>query len=179
MQETWKPIVGYEGFYDISDLGRVKRVKRGQRTRPGFILKIHGAYTSRRGVRCKLVTGYPYVGLSHGKKGTTKKKRIHQAVAEAFLGPLPSGNQIHHKDGDVANNRLANLEYVTRHAHFNDKHDALRGVANGNSKLTPADVRIVMSSDESAIKLGKRLGVTQGTVLAIRNGKTWRHVTHL
>ena len=179
MQETWKPIVGYEGWYDISDLGRVKRVKRGHHTRPGLILKPSQTRKIWSAARHKFAIRYSFVNLYHGTKDSVRKKRIHNAVAEAFLGPTPTGKQIHHKDGKPANNRLDNLEHVTLSEHYNDRHDALRGEENGNSKLTIADVRRVMASSEPANHLATKLGVSQGAILAIRWGLTWRHVTHL
>ena len=95
--EVWKPISGFEKHYEVSNLGRVKRLtgfSAGQCLRPG----ISG-------------TKYPNVVLHvHNKRNT---RRIHLLVAEAFLGPRPKGYEVNHKDGNKQNAAASNLEYVT------------------------------------------------------------------
>ncbi len=96
--EIWKEITGFNN-YAISTLGRVRRLTKGPRTRPGRILKPQRNSYS-----------YPTVGLCGGGKQATRK--VHQLVATAFLWPRP-GLQVNHIDGDKTNNRLDNLELVT------------------------------------------------------------------
>lgn len=106
-RETWLPVVGWEGLYEVSDLGRVRRIflppYEGYR-----VLRLHpDGY------------GYPSVGLSgRGKKARPK---VHKLVAEAFLGPRPPGLEICHNDGDKTNAVPSNLRYDTRIANESDK----------------------------------------------------------
>lgn len=90
--ETWLPIPGYEGKYEVSDSGRV-------RNRRGYVLK-----PGNSGGRF----GYPMVILS-----PRKKRYVHELVALAFIGPRPEGQVIRHLDGDRFNNVPPNLTYGT------------------------------------------------------------------
>ncbi len=99
--EVWKEVPGYEGFYSVSNLGRVRRDAVGQGARAGYILK---ATVSRP-------VGYLRVGLV--RDGKQKTRFIHNLVANAFLGPYPDGQCVNHKDGNKLNNLPGNLEYMT------------------------------------------------------------------
>lgn len=91
--EIWKPVVGYEGIYDVSSYGRIRRVSTG--------LILAGS----------LSANYPYVVLC--MNGLEKNWRIHVLVANAFLGICPEGFEVNHKDLNRLNNNLSNLEYTT------------------------------------------------------------------
>ena len=92
VNEVWNPVVGYEGLYEVSNLGRVRGLQRGK------ILK-----------QKKDKHGYVVVILS--KKGKKKDKRVHRLILEAFVGPLPDGMVTRHLDGDPLNNNISNLQY--------------------------------------------------------------------
>ena len=90
--ETWKKIEGFES-YEVSDWGRVRRGARVLKGSPAN-------------------TGYPSVCLSVG--GVTKAFNIHRLVGMAFIPNPDNKPEINHKDHDILNNRLENLEWVTR-----------------------------------------------------------------
>ena len=100
-QEVWKDVVGYEGYYEVSNQGRLRSVPHitiNNKMRKGILRK---PYTN-----CK---GYLCVQLC--KDGITKAKPIHRLVAEAFI-PNPHGLPIiNHKDEDRKNNNADNLEW--------------------------------------------------------------------
>ena len=104
MNEVWKPIPGYEGYYEVSNLGRVKSLPRA--TTRGRMMKL---YTNKR-------NGYVYVCLS--KEGVSKQKRVHIAVMEAFTDFRSTGfnadKVIDHIDCDKTNNCINNLEVVSQ-----------------------------------------------------------------
>ena len=97
--EKWLPVVGFEGFYEVSDLGRVKRINVGREARERLLKASSNTL------------GYLRVSLYRDGKGSTR--RVHRLVLEAFVGPCPEGEEGCHGDGDPANNRLVNLRWGT------------------------------------------------------------------
>ena len=101
-EEEWRPVVGFEGYYEVSNLGRVKTVARRMSNR-GVPEKIR-SQTELKGYHC--------VGLI--KDGTHKTVKVHRIVAEAFIGSPPTPqHQVNHIDGDKGNNIVSNLEWAT------------------------------------------------------------------
>ena len=174
MSEVWRDVVGYEGWYEVSDQGRVKRIARGHGARPGRVM--NGS----------LWEGYPAVVLS--RPGSGHRVRVHVLVCAAFIGPRPEGREVNHKDLTRTNNRLSNLEYVThaenvRHFFRNGTRRTVvpdnRGVRNGNAKLCPAavqDIRRMAADGLSDMEIAFLYGVSRRTVNGIRTRTGWRHV---
>lgn len=94
MTEAWKPIAGFEGFYAVSDIGRVMRLDSCRVLKPSLSSK-----------------GYPMVTLC--RPGVKRPANVHKLVAFAFIGPCFHGMQVNHKDEDKTNNCVGNLEYCT------------------------------------------------------------------
>lgn len=161
--ERWLPVVGYEGWYEVSDHGRVRRVARGSRTRPGFVL-------APRPTR----QGYRQVALF--RYGQRRDRKVHQLVLESFIGPCPRGHECNHQDGDKANNCLGNLEWATPKA--NAQHAIRLGLRTGTHtpRLTwPQVVEIRRLAGLEPVEMtAARFGVSESTVYAIRSGRTWR-----
>jgi hypothetical protein len=142
--ESWKDVLGYEGRYQVSDLGRV----RGQIgvLRPNLN-----------------TSGYHIVHLYSGGRHTRQVALVHRLVAQAFL-PNPEGRQyVNHLDGDKIGNRLANLEWCTNsenviHARANLPFAQYRFAVVGVHVLTRETVRFASQRDaEIALsKTGKQ-----------------------
>lgn len=113
MPELWLPVVGYEGFYEVSDQGRVRSVERRVLHRNEKTLR---TYPSRMLV--PRATRYLDVTLCRG--GTQRTLKVHHLVGEAFLGPRPDGLELCHNNGDALDNRAANLRYDTHSANVLD-----------------------------------------------------------
>lgn len=153
--EEWRPIVGYEGLYEVSNLGRVRSLKRY--STKGKVISL---YESRH-------NGYVYVTLS--KHSVHRTKRVHKLVLQAFC-PIhdKEKNQIDHIDGDKKNNVLTNLEWVT------GSENMKRAFANGQEKV---DGRKVIDLDtlevfESATAAAKSAGSDKCVaILRVCNGK--------
>src|SRR5262245_46396327 len=122
---SWLPVIGWEGIYEVSDQGHVRRV--GPRTdwrggtRKDSRTGNQIGRNPERLLKPMLKEGRPTVSLTRGA-GTTRWFSVHSLVAEAFIGPRPKGMTVNHKDGDKANNQLDNLEYLSNrdqqlHAH--------------------------------------------------------------
>jgi hypothetical protein len=109
--ERWLPVVGWEGFYEVSDHGRVRGVDRidgaGRKVR-GRLLAAHAGDAGRMHVRLS-------------RKGRPLTQRVSVLVLRAFIGPRPDGYHGCHNDGDPANNRLTNLRWDTVSANMRDK----------------------------------------------------------
>lgn len=118
-EERWLPVVGHEGLYEVSDIGRVRRIAGGRGARAGRVL---GGKISD--------PGYRAVSL-----GADHTERVHVLVAAAFIGPRPAGYTINHRDGDKLNNTVENLEYATYSE--NNRH----AFATGLKRPRPADLR--------------------------------------
>lgn len=108
MEEVWRDIKGYEGYYQISNFGKVKSLKRIVKYKDGRTFKYKTKYLKPT----KDTRGYLGVGLN--KNGNVKHFRVHRLVAETFLGkPKVRLMSVNHIDGIKTNNILDNLEWVT------------------------------------------------------------------
>ena len=103
--EEWRWVPGYEGFYVVSDHGRVCSMPR-PRARGGILKSPCGS------------GGYPTLALV--KDGIQKPFRVHTLVLTAFVGPCPDGFVACHFDGDPANNHLSNLRWDSQKANADD-----------------------------------------------------------
>lgn len=113
--ETWKPIPGWEGYYEASDLGRIRSVDRviegrwGPRVALGKVLTAHPLK----------IGGYLQVKLCRDAR--MKGEMVHVLVLSAFVSPRPDGLEACHGNGNVTDNRPANLRWDTRSANMLDK----------------------------------------------------------
>jgi hypothetical protein len=162
--EVWKPVVGYEGSYEVSDHGRVKSLARNIHRRDRW-----GGLSGRRVTgmlrKPQVRNGYRYLTLLH-----TDRRFIHRLVLEAFVGPCPEGMEACHNDGNPANNQLENLRWDTRKANHADKriHGTLvEGYAHPAAKLTFAQIeaiRVEYAVRRNPTELAKRYGIAYRTV---------------
>jgi hypothetical protein len=97
-KEEWKAIEDYEGLYEVSNFGRVRRLS-------GKVLSPIPRRTSKH-------VSYAQVGLS--KQGVSHSTHVHRLVASAFIPNPDNKPQVNHKDGDGLNNTVANLEWATQ-----------------------------------------------------------------
>lgn len=102
MTEIWKDVVGYEGLYQVSNLGHVKRV-RGKDSR--------GNLRNERMLKPRLICGYRVAHLC--KNGIASNKSVHRLVAEAFIVNSKNLPEVNHIDGCKENNIITNLEWVS------------------------------------------------------------------
>ena len=110
MQEVWKDIPGYEGLYQVSNLGRVYALPKEWIGNKGCKNSHNGKYLSIN----YSSKGYSRVLLC--SKGINKTREIHQLVAEAFLSHKPCGYKlvVDHIDNDKSNNNLDNLQLISQ-----------------------------------------------------------------
>jgi len=107
--EEWRPVVGYEGAYEVSDQGRVRSLERRVRLvtrQAGEPTRLVSPRVLRPG---PMASGHLSVAIGKGNS-----RLVHQLVLEAFVGPRPIGWDSLHLDHNPANNALSNLRYGTR-----------------------------------------------------------------
>ena len=170
MQEIWKDIKGFEGKYQISNLGRVKSLQRNGR--PERILRLN------------LIKGYAYTTLSNGSRGNKKKLKVHRLVAEAFIPNPHNKSEVNHIDGDKRNCKVENLEWVTHQE--NCKHAYETGLRTDNVYVNQIDVNTgkVIATFKSMKEASRITGVNYDSIAHCSRGdyKTgggykWERVT--
>lgn len=167
--EIWKAIEGFEGLYEVSNLGRVKSTHRASK-----ILKY--GFSGGRGIN-----RYPTVNLR--KYGHAKNGLIHRLVAIAFLDNPKNKREVNHKDGNKLNNHVDNLEWCTRKencAHSSQSGLLMRDGVHYNAKLTMDEVVQIKRQLANGVKqcfLVKEFNSDSSTINSISRGKSWKHVT--
>jgi len=166
MMETWMPAVGFNGIYEVSDLGRVKRVDSGR------ILRRRGG------------NGYDVAVLF--RNGVRNQRLVHRLVVEAFVGIIPTGLQVNHINGDKLDNTLSNLEIVTPSQNTTHAYRVLnciprpKGESHSNAMLSEDQVRSIRreygGGSETLGKLGAKYGVGISAIWLIVKRKNWKHL---
>ena len=158
--ENWKDVVGFVGYYEVSDLGNVRRKGKTKtlsqtKGKDGYIVHVLSVNAKRYNVFA------------------------HRLVLEAFVGPRPTNNVSRHKNGIRHQNNLSNLEYGTPAENSADmlKHNTqAKGESCGRSKLTEQDVLQIRASNETHEVLASRFNVSLSNIYAIKSRATWKHI---
>lgn len=172
MKEKWKPVLGFESFYEVSSLGNVRAIfvggKHGHR-KPFRILSPY-----------RKPNGYVFVHLKPppGRKGHSRY--VHRIMLESFVGRCPEHKETRHLNGVRHDNRIENLAWGTRKQNDQDK-DAhgTRPVGSSHhcSKLTEDAVRRIRESSHLTLKLLSSLyGVSKSTIGSVISRTTWKHL---
>lgn len=106
-KEIWATITGWEGYYEVSNLGQVRSVRRVIIFKDGRIAHYKGKVLKY----CISSDGYPCVGLSRG--GEQLNKAVHTIVGSHFVDGYEEGLELNHKDGNKLNASASNLEWIT------------------------------------------------------------------
>lgn len=153
MKEIWKDIEEYEGIYQVSNLGRVKRVTTGR------ILK-------------GWKDGYGYLTVKLCKNGIVSNKTIHRLVAQVFIPNTENKPEVNHIDEDKTNNRVDNLEWSTakensNHGTRNERLSRTKSIPILAINLKTGESKQFYGSNECA----RQLGLSQGNITSVLKGK--------
>lgn len=175
VKEIWRDIEGFEGHYQVSNLGRVRSLDR-------IITDTTSGYSRSRVFKGSILNpiirknGYCSVVLSD-----RKSYLIHRLVLLSFIGKDNSKVFVNHKNGIKEDNRLVNLEWATRKQNMN--HAFNTGLAHSgdkcyNSKLTNEDVREMLLNNEnlSMNQLASKYNITYSSVYKIVKRHTWKRI---
>ena len=164
MREEWRPVMDWEGFYEVSNSGEVRSLKR-------FIKHGRGKNAFRlikeRILKPVLSNGHLVVGLCKDRK--SRNYGVHVLVLTAFKGSRPPGLEGRHLDGDATNNKIKNLAWGTHLQNMQDK--ILHGTSK--AKLTWREVYYVRCSNKLQFQLAQELGVSRATISLIKARKTY------
>lgn len=166
--EQWWPVREFPDDYAISSLGRLMRVSPKRGATPGRIRKV------------RYLNGYPAYWLKHNRKVIVRT--AHRLIADAFLGPIPPGMQVNHKDGNRANSVLDNLEIVTNSENRIHAYRVLGvppnrgklGIEHHNAALTweqVCEVRKLHAIGVPVREISKRFGVSRTGIYRYINHK--------
>ena len=168
--EIWRDVVGYEGIYQVSNMGRMKSI----------------IWRCARLINpCLHTGGYLILGLY--KDGKRRNHYLHVLVAQAFIPNPDNKLQINHIDGDKTNNHVENLEWTTRKENIQHSWKiglriSRKGTANKNSKLTSEQVHYIRSHyvhhsrKFGSRALSKMFNVDPETILNVVKYKTYKDV---
>jgi len=175
MAENWKSVAGFEGLYDVSDMGQVRSYRRQgsvwNKRKESMVLKLN----------VNPQTGYLYARLY--LNGAETRIPVHRLVLETFIGPCPLGYEACHNDGSRTDNRVENLRWDTHLAnmaetkgrtHPRTKPYPRRGENHHRAKLTNAAVVEIREARKQGTKikaLADKYGVSESCISCIANGK--------
>lgn len=175
--EEWRPVVGFEKYYEVSNLGRIKSLcriiyNRGHKIiRKERFLKLH-----------KSDKGYFRIKINVGDY--VKTVLVHRLVAEAFVPNPENKPHVNHMNSTPTDNRVENLEWCThaenmKHSYVNGRREHLdfRGEKSPVAKLNWRNVRKIRKmygkNGYTSRSLGKKFGVDQAMILNIVHNRNW------
>jgi len=177
--EIWKDIVGYEGYYQVSNYGKVKSLDRiCWNGKVNFIRnsKIIKDFINKK--------GYHTVSLNKGK--SPKSYYVHRLVAIAFIPNPENKLQVNHKDGNKSDNRSWKIEWSTssennQHSYNVGLKKKPKGILSLRAKFTESQVLAIrrlyrMYPFLNKAKLARRCNVCESAIHNIISRKNWNHI---
>lgn len=180
MDEKWKPIEGYEGLYEVSNLGRIKSLQRTTtlKNKGGAIY----TRTHKEKILAQTFDGrHYYLQVILCKNGKGKKHLVHRLVANAFIENPLMLPEVNHIDEDKTNNCAVNLEWCTHkyNNNYGKKRTSSQGEKNSQNKFSEELIKQVRSEfvagdpEKGLTALSKKYGISRPHLCAILHGNRW------
>lgn len=177
--ERWRPVLGFEGFYEVSDTGNVRTMTRTFMRRHNKTSQLV-EYTYK-GIPMKpwINTTTDYLMVTLSKKNVRQHLTVHTAVLSAFVGQRPDGNVACHYNGNRRDNRLVNLRWDTYSGNVADTKRHGRqpiGEQIHFAKLDESSVRAIrvrLTHGETCKSISGDYGVTPEAIGYIKNRRNW------
>jgi len=181
--EQWRPVLGFEGYYEVSDQGHVRSLARTCYSGAGRVRKVKSRILipQHDGRTRGGIGAHTKVTLSIDAVAT--QRQVHILVLEAFVGLRPQGTETRHLNGLPDDNRLSNLCWGTPAENRADtlRHGTFpRGSQRSTAKLTEAivrDIRAAYASGAQINALARQYGVNHSTIQQMFRGRSWAHVS--
>jgi hypothetical protein len=180
MKEIWKDIKGYKNLYQVSNLGRVKKLAHCiKHLNEG---KIRDHYFKEKIMRFDEHRTNGRLRITLHKNNKHKRFQVHRLILETFIGKCPKEKQCCHKDDNPKNNKLNNLYWGTVKENIKDKirnGKSCKGIKNGNSKLKDGEVLLIKKLLKNNIKqslLAKIFKVSPTMIMYIKKEIEWKHI---
>lgn len=159
--EEWRNIPGYEGLYQVSNIGRIRSLDR-------LVMKWNGMRIVHSQIISQIRSGNGYMSVTLSRDGKKHQVTVHRLVAISFLDNPNNLPTINHKNGIRDDNRVDNLEWCSYSE--NNKH-AFRVLGRNNSHAVP--VRCIETGDvfSSMTDAAQAFGITTTSVSGVANGK--------
>lgn len=163
MKEKWLAVKGFEGLYEVSNLGRIKSIKYNRERLMKTSHQLNG-----------------YVKITLSKDNVQYTSRVHRLVADAFIPRQEGRDYVNHIDGDKDNNAVSNLEWVS--VSENNKHafklglKCAKGENNGRAVLTEAQVIEIYQLAHSGRRvkdIAEQYKISRSSVCHIKYGSRW------
>jgi|SRR5690554_909556 len=176
--EVWREVLGFEGLYEISNLGRVRRLGR-------FSVFTQKGVEIRREIKPMFLKHFKdrdgYLILTLRKSGKAFPKKLHRLVAEAFISNPDNLPEVHHKDFDRGNARADNLEWVDRYTNleYTWKETGFNSPGRSHHKVQSYLLITPLNGIVGYVTFGRKqlqsLGFDQGAVSNVTRGITKSH----
>lgn len=180
-EEIWKDVVGCEGYYQVSNLGRIKSLDRQIVNRLGVVTNFSSKIMYLKAGK------FGYIIANINTSGYKRQVKAHRLVAMAFIPNPLNKPQVNHINGIKTDNRVENLEWCTAsenriHALKTGLANSSNGINQGNSKLTNEQVlkiRELALHGMNSIQIRKEIGIEnfcKSQICDIIKRKAWKHI---
>jgi hypothetical protein len=176
MIEEWKPVTGYEGLYEVSNIGRVRSLDRIVNYSDGRVRSFAG------GIRKLIVTQYGYHSVEFKAQDRKERILVHRLVAREFIPNPENLPFVMHLDDNRTNNVLVNLRWGTCQDNTDDKvskNRQLKGTEIKQAVLTESavsNIRYRLLAGCAGRSLASEYGVSEATISHIKHNHNWSHV---